>query len=595
MRSGGALVLSASLAIAAAAWAAGGDLDPLFGTGGIVTTTIGSQGAEAQGVAIQSDGRIVVVGSCGVQTTDTDLALARYLPDGTVDASFGSGGIVITPLTSNMDRAYAVALDAGENIVIAGEFNQMLGVPGSFLVARYLTNGSLDMSFGTGGVVSTPMPQPGGALAIAIQSDGKIVAAGVSGEHVALARYETTGALDATFGSGGTVVDTLTPAGAFAIALQPDGKIVIGGYRRLLYSRFLLERYDVNGGLDPSFGTGGVVTTAVVNYNSYASSVTIQPNGYIVAAGGAQQPPGPGPDMFAVVRYKPDGSLDPSFDGDGKVTTSLGNDAAGHAVVKVQADGKILVAGHRSGGYGITAVAMIRYEGDGSLDASWGSGGIVTTQVGAQSYAAAAGIQVDGKIVAAGLAAGTTAAAPDFLVARYLPGARCNKAAAATDCRTADRSLLVVKSKSDTEQNRFLWKWARGESTSIEEFGDPTSTTDYALCLYGGTAGALIPQGEFKVPASAVNWSATGTGFKYDDPVASEDGMRRTSLRKSDRARAKVLFKGEGGALPEPPLPFAPSRLPLIVRLIGTNVCWESRFESADVVTDDGAVFKARH
>src|SRR5262250_1090157 len=111
MRAGGTVSSVLWLAIAAPVWAAGGDLDPLFGTGGIVTTTIGSQGAEAQDLVIQSDGRIVVVGSDGVQTTDTDVTLARYLSDGTLDTSFGSGGIVITPLTSNSDRAYAVALD----------------------------------------------------------------------------------------------------------------------------------------------------------------------------------------------------------------------------------------------------------------------------------------------------------------------------------------------------------------------------------------------------------------------------------------------------------------------------------------------------
>ena len=595
MRAGGTLLSVLWLAIAAPVWAAGGDLDPLFGTGGIVTTTIGSQGAEAQDLVIQSDGRIVVVGSDGVQTTDTDVTLARYLSDGTLDTSFGSGGIVITPLTSNSDRAYAVALDAQENIVIAGEINQMIGVAGDFLVARYLTDGSLDMSFGTGGVVTTPMPQPGGALAVAIQADGKIVAAGFSGEHVALARYETSGALDATFGSGGRVVDSLTPAGAFAVALQADGKIVVAGDRRLLSDRFLLERYDVNGALDPTFGSGGVVVTPVVSDNSFASSVTIQPNGYIVAAGNAQQP-GFGPDMFAVARYKPDGTLDPSFDGDGTVTTSPGaGDAGAHAIVKVQADGKVLLAGHLSGGFGMLGAAMIRYEGDGSLDSTWGSGGIVLTSVGAQSAAFSADIQVDGKIVAVGLTAGTTAAAPDFLVARYLPGARCSHLAAATNCRTSGRSLLVMKSKPDAADDRLIWKWVRGESTAAAEFGDPTTSTDYALCLYGGTSGALIPQGEFQVPANAVNWSTTNTGYKYDDPAASADGMRRTLLRGSDQARAKILFKGQGTSLPEPTIPFAPSSFPVIARLIGTNVCWESRFESTEVVTNDGAVFKAKH
>lgn len=592
MRASVALLCLLVLASPPRSWAAGGDLDPSFGTGGIVTTPIGSSHAAGQAMAIQPDGRIVVAGYYTLNPDDTDFALVRYEADGTLDTSFGGDGIVTTALSSDFDRAYAIAIDADAKIVVAGDTETVAGALGKFALARYLPDGSLDGSFDSDGIVTTAMPGQAAALSVAIQNDGKLVAAGLSDEHFAVARFNTDGTLDPSFGVGGRVVESFNFAAAFSMALQPDGKIVVAGSARdaTFNLDFALVRYDVDGTRDLSFDGDGFVSTAI-GPGSEASSVVIQPDGSIVAAGISSNPAG---DDFAVVRYKPDGSLDPSFDGDGIVTTAVGGTgAAAHSIVEIQADGKIFVAGGTQG-LGAAEFAIVRYEGDGSLDGSFGTGGIAITPIGAQSYIASADIQVDGKIVAAGLAAGTTAANATFAVARYFPGARCAKAAASTNCRTAERSLLLVKGPGDAAKERFIWKWTRGEPTVTAEFGDPTTSTEYVLCLYGGTAGALVAEGEIHVPSSAVHWSRVSAGYKYDDPAASADGMRRTTLRGSDKARAKILFKGQGIALPDLELPFSPATLPLTVRLSGTDACWESRYADSDVVANDAVAFKAR-
>jgi uncharacterized delta-60 repeat protein len=335
-----------------------GALDPAFGGGdGIVTTTVGGNSAGAAAVVLQDDSRIVVAG-CSGDYGATVPTLVRYTAAGVLDSSFGSGGIVTTSVGSGMQGYYDVAIYPNGNAVATGRtwFTDY-----DFQVARYLeSNGSLDTTFNSTGVVTTDLGMWEFANALAVQGDGKIIVAGRSGltgpgYHIALVRYTPSGALDPSFGTGGVVT---TPIGSYAeaydVALQPDGKIVVCGMgdgRGLA-----VLRYTTGGALDSSFGGDGVVTTTLCN-EGY--DVAIQDDGAIVVAGFAG---GDDEEDFAIVRLRSDGSFDPLFDGDGVATLDLegGTDLA--YTVGLQADGRIVVAGEGESGED-SDFLLARYQG----------------------------------------------------------------------------------------------------------------------------------------------------------------------------------------------------------------------------------------
>jgi uncharacterized delta-60 repeat protein len=257
--------------------AAAGDLDPSFGTGGKVITPIspGNGVDTARGVAVQSDGRIVAAGHTFNDSTGIDFALVRYNADGTLDTTFGTSGKVTTntSISNGEDIAYAVAIQSNGRIVAAGyAFNT--ATSGDFVLARYNSDGTLDTTFGTGGKAITNFNIFGSfdqAHAVAIQTDGKIVAAGLSSSDFALARYNEDGTLDATFGTGGKVTTNISPINAddaiHAVTIQADGRVVAAGYANNGATGsdpdFALARYNADGTLDTSFGTAGRVIVSL--------------------------------------------------------------------------------------------------------------------------------------------------------------------------------------------------------------------------------------------------------------------------------------------------------------------------------------------
>jgi uncharacterized delta-60 repeat protein len=413
----GLAALPAAL-IAPAAQAAPGDLDPTFGSGGVVTTPIGPDVDSAYGVAVQSDGKIVVVGRSS-NGSNLDFAVVRYTTTGALDSTFGSGGKVTTAVGSGEDVPSAVAIQSDGKIVAAGYTSN--GTTSEFALVRYTTSGTLDSTFGTGGKVTTVIGSSSVATAVAIQSDGKIVAAGYSRigstHDFALVRYTTSGALDPTFGEAG-VVTTAIGSGddaAAGVAIQTDVKIVAAGYAsNRTNDDFALVRYTSAGVLDGAFGTGGKVTTPIGSSTDEAFAVAIQSDGKIVAAGIAIAS---GYD-FALVRYTTTGALDPTFGSGGKVVTDFGSGTDSANALAIQSNGKIVAAG-----YAVVSskldFALARYTSTGALDPTFGTGGKVTTALGSgadEAYGVA--LQSDGKIVAAGL--GSNGSDQDFGVARYL-------------------------------------------------------------------------------------------------------------------------------------------------------------------------------
>jgi uncharacterized delta-60 repeat protein len=399
------LCLLVALGGPAVALAAPGELDASFGTGGTVITSFG--GADvASAVAIQPDGKLVVAGRTNI-AGNTVFALARYNANGGLDPAFGTGGLVTTDFGST-DQAFAVALQPDGKIVTAGRRGS------DVIVARYNANGTPDALFGptnTPGRVVTNFGATEQALALVLQPDGKIVVAGRTNKPApsgnfdfALARYEAAGTLDLTFGTLGLVTTDFGGSvdRAFAMALQPDGKLVVVGDSD---ANFALARYNPDGSLDAGFGSGGKVITSFGGIDQ-ASAVSLQPDGKIVVAG--QTDTGISID-FALARYNPDGSLDGAFGSGGRITTNFTgtSDDLGSAVA-LQSDGKIVVGGTSDDNF-----ALARYTPAGILDTTFGSAGLVTTNLGGEDVLHAVTIQPDGAIVAVG------ESADRFALARY--------------------------------------------------------------------------------------------------------------------------------------------------------------------------------
>ena len=398
-------------------WAAPGDLDASFDTDGIVITDVtgNTEPDDGRAVALQPDGKILVAGR-----TNLSFSLVRYDTDGSLDASFGNNGSVVTSINGG-DAAYAIVVQPDGKILVAGT---SVTTRNEFAVVRYNPDGSLDTSFDGDGMVTTPIGLGSGATAyaIALQADGKIVLAGYSTESplgveldFALVRYNTDGSLDTSFDVDGKVTTALAGGGndvINALAVQPDGRIVVVGSNGT--QDFVLARYNTDGSLDTSFDVDGIVTTEISGPD-YAWAIALQPDGKILVAGQSYAPP-LGPLGFAVARYESDGSLDTTFNGDGSVVTPLPGlvNAEAHALA-VLADGKVMVGGFGINGSGDNDFSLVRYNANGSLDITFGTNGIATTEIiGQWDNAYGLAMQPDGNIVQAGWRQTTN----DFVVLR---------------------------------------------------------------------------------------------------------------------------------------------------------------------------------
>lgn len=449
-----------------------GALDLSFGNLGKVTTPIGVSEDVANSVAIQSDGKIIVAGSSYI-APNWNFAILRYKTDGTLDNTFGNGGKVTTDIDST-DYGNSVAIQNDGKIIVAG--NSMVDSNVDFALVRYNTDGTLDNTFGNGGKVTTAIGNSDDrASSVTIQSDGKIVVTGSSNNNgqyteIALVRYNTNGTLDNTFGTGGkTTIDiSSSHDGATSVAIQGDGKIVIGGSsKNTPFLEFTLIRYNTNGTLDNSFGTGGIVITDIGVGDDYINKVVIQNDGKIVAAGII----GPGSSAdFALARYNTDGTLDNSFGTGGKVTTNIGVSSNAGYSAAIQANGKIIVVGNSFNGT-VYDIAAACYNTDGTLDNNFGTGGTVTTPFGPyDAFAHSVAIQSDGKIVAAGW---TIPANRDFCLVRY-------------------NNTVIMGLDNNTDQHTTIYNYPNPFSTGTT-FKSATSFNNASLLVYN-SFGQVVKQ-----------------------------------------------------------------------------------------------------
>jgi len=422
-------------------------------------------------------------------------ALLSALPGAVIAASPGSRAGVGRTDFGGADQALAVALQPDGRIVAAG--STFSGDGEEFALARYTADGDLDPGFGRGGMVTTGFRGQDAAQAVAVEPDGRIVAAGTAqgsglgtgAGDFALARYDADGAPDPTFGTAGTVTTDVGGADAVdAIAVQPDGRIVaVGSTLGPGGGDFALARYDADGSLDPGFGSGGIVTTDLGGEDQ-ALAAALMPDGRIVVAGSTFGEAG---GDFALARYLPDGSLDPSFGSGGVVRTDLGGADDEAFAVGVFPDGGVLAAGDtlNPGVFpGASDLALARYNADGTLDTAFGTGGMLTVDLGASDRAIAVFPRRDGgALVAAStltLTGGrvalvrlTAAGRPDprlagtgSVVADFLPAAQPLAAAL-----QPDRRLVVAGAVFDSGAGDFALARYRRDGTLDTTFGSPAA------------------------------------------------------------------------------------------------------------------------
>ena len=340
---------------------ADGSLDTSFGTRGSVRTRIGDRDGQANALAIQPDGRLLIAGTAfGTTGNDDRFALGRFDSDGTLDAGFGNGGLVTTPVGVGSAQANGLIVQPDGKIIVSGTAFLNGSTDDDFGVVRYNADGSLDTSFGGSGIITTDFgpiePGPDApsdrANALTLQADGKLVVVGSSGRlasDFALARYNADGSLDTSFGSGGRALGGIAnDAEAHAVDIQPDGSIVVAGSTSGVNPAFVVARFHADGSTDPSFGTGGSVVMTFDGGGGGARALTIQGDGSIVVGGSGYAASSIDADPvggFAVLRLKPDGSFDSAFGSSGRVLTSAGDAGGGVNALALAPDGRIVAAG----------------------------------------------------------------------------------------------------------------------------------------------------------------------------------------------------------------------------------------------------------
>jgi uncharacterized delta-60 repeat protein len=477
-------LMTVQLSVTNGAQAVDGNLDPTFGEGGMVVTDISDTSNWISDIEVQPDGKIVAVGTFHDELNNIyGGALARYHADGTLDLSFGNKGKILTN-AGGLRFAVSLAVQPDGKILVGG--NPEVG-GNDFGLVRYNSDGTLDHSFINNGKLIQGFGEANNCSDMVVQPDGTIllIGSGPRGKGLApafcIARYQSDGKIDSSFGDHGIVKTIFSNGGdwAGAVALQPDGRIVlvggangniigggddeetIGGtdISNSIRQPIALVRYNSDGSLDTSFGDGGKLILTLFGLYNQAGSIVIQPNGKILLAGWIRTGD-TGPESLAIVRLNNDGALDNSFGSGGIVTNDLFGRGSSARSILLQGDGKIIVAG--LAGYENAAkpkidFAVLRYNSNGMLDKSFGVDGVIITNFQRKfNFASAMAFQPDGKLVVAGSTAFTQyvgSAKTDFALARYYVSNSNNSSF--DTCLQDDSNGNMLQIDSRTGEYRF--------------------------------------------------------------------------------------------------------------------------------------------
>ena len=547
-----------------------GILDKNFGNNGMVTINFGIITFNANCIIVQKDGKIVLGGSAwdGFNINGFDFGLARFDSNGKVDSTFNNDGIVYSNFQSGLIKAIAIQ-DDGKIVATGSIFSGS-----NHGVARYESNGSLDSTFGSNGVAFPDFVNGFNSNSIGIQN-GKIIVAGTTsgnGNDFAVARFNSNGSKDLNFGSNGKMItdyDNSNDNGN-SMVIQKDGKIVVAGFSLFsTVSDFSIARYDSNGTLlDNTFGTNGLNKAGFIN--SEAFSVALQPDGnggenlimagtvYLTETGGD----------FGVVKFTPNGSLDNSFGIEGKVTTDLGDaaDVANSAVI--QDDGKILVAGYTSGST-YTNVAIARYNTDGSLDTSFDKDGRVITNLSVKSSAASIAMLPGNKIVVAGNY-GTDEMNNDFLICEYNPDGSPDAAFQNNGSLTIDLSgkddfanavavqsngkILVAGSTTGISGSDFALVRINTDGNLDMSFNNNTgkTSTDFGSSDDMGSSVVIQSDGKIIVAGSSsngINYDFAMVRYNSDGTIDKNFGSQgkvKTDIQNSEDFESSEIIQPDG-------------------------------------------------
>jgi uncharacterized delta-60 repeat protein len=441
---------------------------------------------------------------------------------GDLDTSFGNGGRVSATPPGVQTFCRALALQRDGKLLAAG-YNTV--GDSDFVVCRFNPDGSLDSSFGSGGTVRTDFfGSNDNATAVAVQHDGRIVVAGSAlrgstqdTRDFVLVRYNTDGSLDSTFGTDGKVATDISGHADFAtsLAIQPDGRIVAAGrgYNPSVDESgdFELVRYDPDGSLDTTFGTAGKVVTDFFGHPDELNAIALQNNGKILAAGSASLMPDEEMEQVALARYNADGSLDQSFGNGGKVATEVTGQEARANTMTLANDGNILVAGltFKSGAFGNSDFVLLKYSSAGVLDATFGTGGkVITDFAGYQDIAMGVAQQADGKILVGGQTqTGASFDTEDFGLARY----------------NADGSLDSGFGANGRTGTDFFGLADVANAMVVQQDGK--------VVLGGYSSGSASTRGSTMALARYTTGAAAATGFTLafdQSPVTVERGAKAT-------------------------------------------------------------------
>ncbi len=516
--------VGASLAFAGPAAGAAGDLDPTYGSDGLTAVSIDTE-AFPVGAVLQSDGKLVLVGT-SVLPGGGRFMIVRLTPNGEMDPSFGENGVTVIPLGQGGAALGAVTTPDGGIVVVGFATPDPRGTVrmAAIQLDRF---GRQDDSFGDGGVFFGATE--GEALAVARAADGSLLLAGLAQPNgigsLAVQKLTADGEPDTTFGpAGGDGLAQVTfPGGASSgsgIVLLPDGRALVSGSAETPANdhAFALARLTTAGAPDPTFGGGsGTVTTDVgPGFGGDATDVALAADGKIVAAGSS------GPTQFAVARWLPDGTPDPSFGSGGTVSTPILLESQARAVFAMP-DGSVIAAGRALDDAGTDLFAVARYRPDGSLDPGFGSGGTVVTRFGSSSASGVGGgITPDGQLVVGGSYAADPAKLPvGIAAARYLLiNPPSNQAPPTVSGTGAPGQPLTCAPGTWSGADAFDFLWLRD---GVPIAGAITSTyvpltTDIGTTLScrvtadngGGSATATSAGVAVVVPPSTSNTQSTG-------------------------------------------------------------------------------------
>ena len=467
-------------------------LDTTFGTdsSGIVEIDIGDA-SQINSIKIQSsDGKIIAAGS--TLNPNKQFSISRTNTDGTIDLTFGTNGLTTTQIGSNASTAQISGIDLqlSGDIIAAGYYFDS-GVATQIVIARYNTNGTLDTTFGTSGITTTLVGVGATASSVKIQADDSIVVSGTTvingAPNILVARYTPLGILDTTFNPTGIgsgipgVVTTLVGVSSSSSGVTIDGSrnIIIAGYSTdgMTSNKFTLARYTSTGLLDNTFGTNGIVKTVIGN-NSSASSIAIDGSGNFLVAGLSDN-------NAALARYTSTGVLDKTFGTGGIVTTFVGTTNIWNSLA-IQDDGGIVTGGLKTAIDGNADCLVARFLTTGALDQAFGKGGLIATSVSSQSNQInSIAIDANVKTVAGGFAINAKSLNSESALIRYTNG--------------TTNSITITSPKSSTTGNVFsITGTSTGNNNQVKIFIDnvlfSTITTDGSGNWDGGQTSLSVGQ-----------------------------------------------------------------------------------------------------